>query len=78
MTGEPAAPRWRLAVDAEQCIGSAACAGACARFRMTADGRAEPVAEVVDAEEAVRDAAECCPVEAITVTDADTGAAVAP
>ncbi|MFE6286285.1 ferredoxin [Streptomyces sp. NPDC057877] len=70
--------RWRLAVDRTRCVGSGACVGLSPHFRLAADGRAEPCAEVFTADETARDAALCCPVEAITVTDAGTGAVIAP
>ncbi|MEU0925751.1 ferredoxin [Streptomyces malaysiensis] len=79
VTGEPAAAdRWRLAVDTALCIGSGACAGVSAHFLMTQDGHAEPREDVIVADDTARDAAECCPVEAITVSDTRTGELIAP
>ncbi len=60
------------------CIGSGACAGSSAHFRMTQDGQAEPSEDVIVADDTARDAAVCCPVEAITVSDTSTGELIAP
>ncbi|PTA48267.1 ferredoxin [Micromonospora sp. RP3T] len=68
---------WRIAVDARRCIGSGGCVGmAPAHFRLEA-GSATPVATTVEPDETVIDAAESCPVEAITVRD-DDGELIAP
>jgi ferredoxin len=42
-------------------------------FELDATHRSAPLREVVDDNGDVLDAAECCPTEAITVVDADTG-----
>jgi ferredoxin len=66
--------RYRIKVDPAVCQGSGLCAGiAPEHFKVGDDYRSRPLREVVDANEHVRDAAECCPLEAITLTDADTG-----
>ena len=53
-----------LAVDKEKCIGCASCTQVCGEsFQMGADGKAEAVKESACAP----NAAEQCPVEAITV-----------
>jgi ferredoxin len=82
-TGAQAAPGdlvsgWRLSVDAERCIGSGLCASAAPHhFRL--DGRvSQAVAEVVEPDEVVRDAADFCPAEAIEVRDAGTAELIAP
>ncbi|MEV4715453.1 ferredoxin [Micromonospora sp. NPDC049374] len=68
---------WRIQVDAARCIGSGSCVGmAPAHFRMES-GLATPVAAAVEPTEAVIDAAESCPVEAIAVRD-DDGTVLAP
>jgi hypothetical protein len=46
------------------------------RFALGADQHSRPVRELIDADESVRDAAASCPVEAISVTDAETGVPV--
>jgi ferredoxin len=56
-------------VDASLCIGCGLCADVCPEvFRMMEDGYAHPIAEQVPHEEydCVREAAEVCPVEAIS------------
>lgn len=69
--------RWQLEVN-DRCLGSGLCTGtAPAHFRL-AEGRSQPVAAVIDPEEAVAEAAEICPAEAILVRDATTRAVVAP
>nr|WP_230536762.1 hypothetical protein [Streptomyces albidoflavus] len=45
---------------------------------MTQDGHAEPSEDVIVADDTARDAAVCCPVEAITVSDTSTGELIAP
>jgi ferredoxin len=70
--------RWRIQVDTDTCIGSGMCVGTSPDFfRFDEDDKSRPVAEVVDRDEAVIDAAESCPVEAILVRDA-AGGVVAP
>ena len=68
--------RYRINVDHAACQGSGVCAGIAPQFfELGRDALSRPLHEVVDADgaEAVLDAAECCPLEAIAVTDADTG-----
>ena len=58
-------------VDQDLCIGCALCADTCPEvFAILDDGYAHPIVETVPAEEydCVREAAEICPVEAITIT----------
>jgi ferredoxin len=67
-------PRWKVSVDPQVCMSSGSCVGtAPGRFAFDAQQRSRPVEEVIDADESVRDAAASCPVEAITLTHADTG-----
>ena len=69
MTGQ-----WRVSVDSTLCIGSGMCIGTAPdRFRFAEDQRSCPAATLIDPDDAVRDAAMTCPVEAINVTDANTG-----
>ena len=70
----PAGPvRWVVTVGSG-CIGSGIClATAPSYFVETSDGKSRPANGEVDANETVRDAAAFCPVEAITVIDAQTG-----
>ncbi|WP_149184845.1 ferredoxin [Streptomyces sp. TRM49041] len=75
---EQARGKWRIEVDRLVCAGSGLCLGT-AHGRMRLDGgRARPVDEVVPPDDGVRDAAETCPMEAITVRDATTGEVLAP
>lgn len=69
---------WRVRVD-DACIASGSCqAIAPDRFALGTDHHAYPLTPVVEPDEAVLDAAASCPVEAITITDLDTGAVVDP
>ena len=73
------ASRYRITVDRAACLGSGLCTGVAPNhFMLDAEYISRPREDVVDADEVVVDAAECCPTEAITVVDADTGAPVAP
>lgn len=69
--------RWLVAVDKASCIGSAMCvAVAPDRFALDEQGRSGPVVAETEPDEVVRDAAASCPMEAISLLDADTGARV--
>ncbi|MGH3437156.1 MAG: ferredoxin [Sciscionella sp.] len=69
---------WRIDVDRETCIGSGVCVGnAPDRFRFV-DDKSQPVRSVVGVNQSVLDVAESCPVEAITVTDLQSGRVLAP
>ena len=71
--------RWLLEVDHGACVSSGMCVGlAPAAFELTSARQSSPKAAEIDADDAVLDAAENCPAEAITITDAVTGAAVFP
>jgi ferredoxin len=68
---------WRVRVDTSLCISSGMCvATAPAEFRFDDEQRSRPVSELIDDDEAVRDAAASCPVEAISLTDTQTGAPI--
>lgn len=70
--------QWRLEVDRHTCISSGMCSGiAPDHFELEGDG-SHPLADVVDQDEAVIDAAESCPVEAIKVFNAASGELVSP
>jgi ferredoxin len=69
--------RWKVEVQ-DTCIGSAVCAGTVpSRFKLVGD-KAQPVDSEIDPDEDVLGAAESCPMEAIRVTDLNTGAVLAP
>jgi len=66
--------RWIISVDKAACIGSAVCVGtAPGRFALDERQRSGPVSAEIAPDEAVRDAAASCPVEAISLRDAETG-----
>jgi ferredoxin len=70
--------QWRLRVDAKRCIGSGMCAGTAPdHFRLT--GSVSTASrELTEPDQAILDAAEQCPVEAITVLDTVTNTPVEP
>jgi ferredoxin len=70
--------RWRLSVDSGVCMGTGVCAGTAPKHFALVDGVSTPLSEVVEPDDAVRDAAESCPVEAIAVRDATTNHLIAP
>ncbi|WKK22189.1 ferredoxin [Streptomyces olivoreticuli] len=66
------ADRWRVTVDRTVCVGSGLCAATAPdAFRLDATRRSHPVEEETTASEAVLEAAESCPVEAITIRGAE-------
>ena len=72
------AGRWRIAVD-DNCIGSGSCVGVAPHhFELGEDDRSHPLAPEVPADEQVRDAAASCPMEAISVHDAQSGKPLEP
>lgn len=63
---------WKITVSSA-CIGSGVCAGTAPKhFTMGSDGRSRPLASPVEPDDAVLGAAASCPMEAITLTDAET------
>jgi ferredoxin len=70
--------KWLLRVDRHTCVGAGACAAASDAFALDDDYRSSPVAERVDPDPKVLAAARACPVDAISITDAETGASVYP
>ncbi|MFG2723418.1 ferredoxin [Streptomyces sp. NPDC048416] len=69
---------WTIAVDRTACIGASVCANyAPDHFELRA-GKSYPRMATTDPDEAALDAAETCPVSAITVHDTETGALLAP
>ncbi|KXK61749.1 ferredoxin [Micromonospora fluostatini] len=69
---------WRVRVDGSLCIGAGICASTAPSHFALDDGLSQPLAERIQPDEAVRDAADSCPMEAITVFDVVTGVQVAP
>jgi ferredoxin len=69
---------WRIAVDRPVCIGTGVCAGAAPGEIEIREGKAFAPNPEVGPSDALLDAAEMCPMAAITVTDAVTGRVLAP
>ncbi|MEU8419653.1 ferredoxin [Micromonospora sp. NPDC048835] len=69
---------WRIGVDSRRCIGTSICAGTAPEHFRLVDGRSAPLVEVVAPAEVVLDAADSCPVEAITVRDTSDDRLIAP
>lgn len=65
--------RWRVEVDGTRCTGSGMCAGLAPSQFHLAEGRSRPAAGEIAPDAAVASAAECCPMEAIVLTDVATG-----
>lgn len=61
---------WTVRVDRDACLGSGICAGTAPEHFRLEDGRSRPVEERVPPDDRVVDAADLCPAEAITVSDA--------
>jgi ferredoxin len=75
----PRGDRWHVEVDRTLCIGSGMCVGAApGRFRLDAARQSHPDGPDQQAAEALLAAAENCPVEAITITDRDSGEVLFP
>ncbi|MEU2620891.1 ferredoxin [Streptomyces sp. NPDC054813] len=71
--------RWHVEVDRSICIGSAQCVNrATGAFRLDSAMQSHPVDPETDANGRILDAAENCPVEAITITLLDSGEPVFP
>jgi len=69
---------WTVRVS-DACIGSGSCLGVAPRhFVLGADRRSHPTAEQIEPDDAVLDAVESCPVEAIIVSDLETGEIIDP
>ena len=70
--------RWRIEVDRDTCIGSGMCTGIAPGHFTLVGGHSSVIDSITDPDEAVIDAAESCPVEAILVRAAADGMVVAP
>ncbi len=69
----------RITVDQDKCVGSTTCLHtARATFALDQSGKSSVVNPQGDGEATVIEAAESCPVGAITVEDAETGESVFP
>lgn len=69
---------WRVQVDPRRCIGSGVCTGAAPKHFVLVNGLSSPVAELITPDDGVTDAADSCPVEAITVRDTADDRLIAP
>jgi ferredoxin len=67
------ADRWNLEIDHARCVGSGMCAGVAPEYFTIEVEKSWPASPIVEADDAVMAAAECCPMEAITVTEVDSG-----
>lgn len=68
------ARKLRIAVNHNKCVGNAMCVTFATKAFTLNDNRQSEVADPgADTEEAILEAAENCPVSAITVEDAETG-----
>ncbi|MCF2532764.1 ferredoxin [Yinghuangia soli] len=71
--------KWRVEVDRSVCIGSGMCIGSAPDdFKLDAGRQSHPRLEILPSSDAVMEAAESCPVEAISIFDAETGATLFP
>jgi ferredoxin len=70
--------RWLVRVDQKTCIGAGACVASSERFVLDSAFRSRPLEQLIDAEDEVMAAANACPVEAITITDSETGEVLYP
>ncbi|MFJ6574005.1 ferredoxin [Streptomyces sp. NPDC091292] len=71
-------PMWNIEVNRAACLGTGGCAALAAEHFTLIDRRARAVETVVSPDEAVLDAADSCPVQAILVRDGETGEILAP
>jgi len=71
--------RWRVEVDRSVCIGSGMCIGSAPTdFKLDAGRQSHPRAEAMDASDEILEAAESCPVEAISIVEIASGKTVFP
>ncbi|MCX4736646.1 ferredoxin [Streptomyces sp. R-74717] len=69
---------WAIAVDRTACIGASVCANYAPGHFELRSGKSYPRVGTTEPDEAALDAAETCPVSAITVHDTSTGVLLAP
>lgn len=70
--------QWRVHVDRTRCIGSGICAGTAPGHFVLVDGLSRPLAERVAPDDALVDAADSCPMEAVVVSEVDSLRRIAP
>ncbi|MDX2847823.1 MULTISPECIES: ferredoxin [Streptomycetaceae] len=69
---------WQIEVDRNTCIGTGSCAGIAPEHFELRDRKSCPRHPTAEPDELLVDAAESCPVEAITIRDATSGELIAP
>jgi ferredoxin len=62
--------KYKISVDAEKCIGCGACTATCDNFELKDDGKAHAKKKEVSNLGCNQEAADVCPVQAITVKKA--------
>lgn len=67
---------WTVRVDSDLCVGSGMCVGVAPDHFVIVDGSSQPTAPQLSASDAAMDAASCCPMEAIAITEVATGQTV--
>ncbi|UXY30484.1 ferredoxin [Streptomyces sp. HUAS TT20] len=70
--------QWEVTVDPARCVGSGVCVAVAAGHFAVRDRRSHAVQPVTGPDDAVLDAAETCPMEAILVREAGSGTLLAP
>ena len=70
--------QWRISVDSGTCIGSAVCVGTAPHRFVLNGATSAPIDAEIDPDDAVIDAAESCPMEAIRVVEIASGKVLAP
>ncbi|QKW05109.1 ferredoxin [Streptomyces sp. NA04227] len=76
--GAAATTGWEVTVDRLSCSGTGMCVHSASGHFALVNGRSQPVGSPVPPDDAVLDAAENCPLEAIRVVDVATGRVLAP
>jgi ferredoxin len=62
--------RWKVTVNRDACLGSGVCGGTAPRHFRLDDGKSRALQEDIEPDDIVRDVADTCPAEAITVHNA--------
>ncbi|MET8212884.1 ferredoxin [Streptomyces sp. NPDC005373] len=71
--------RWKVTVDPRVCVRTGLCAASAPKeFQLDERGQGRATADVLPASEEVLEVAESCPIEAISITDAETAELVFP
>ncbi|MFD4507320.1 ferredoxin [Streptomyces sp. NPDC058457] len=73
------AERWTVGIDKRMCVRTGLCAASAPEeFELDEDGQGHARSAILPASEEVLEVAESCPIEAIGITNADTGERVFP